>query len=164
MRWLLLVLAVVVTASGVLALLAFGPGDGDVADASRAREAARDWTGAESTDPPRRRDGGWEVDVHRPDGSVVEVNLGPDLELIELDEELGPGGGPAHDELQGERRARAIAVAHPRAGPGIVRSVERERDGSIEVDVVRPDQTVVEVELDERLRVTDVDHEELGDE
>jgi hypothetical protein len=45
-----------------------------------------------------------------------------------------------------------------------VRSVERERDGSIEVDVVRPDRTVAEVELDRYLRVTGVDREEIGDE
>jgi hypothetical protein len=45
-----------------------------------------------------------------------------------------------------------------------VRSVEREDDGKIEVDVVTSDRTVLEVELDRRLRVRDVDEEDIGDE
>jgi hypothetical protein len=156
--------AIVVAAFVVLALLAFAPGNGDEFDAAGAQEAARNWTGSELTDAPRRRGHGWEVDVRRADGSVVEVNLGTELELIELDEELGPGGGPAHDELIGERRLEAIAAARQRAGQAIVRSVEQERDGSIEVDFVRPDQTVLEVELDPGLQVAGIDHEEIGDE
>jgi hypothetical protein len=80
--------AVIVTAVVALVLLAFGPGGRDVIDAAAAQEAARNWTGWERTDPPRRRHDGWEVDVHRADGSVVEVNLGPKLERdgsIEVD-------------------------------------------------------------------------------
>ena len=46
----------------------------------------------------------------------------------------------------------------------MVRSVEREADGTIEVDVVTPERIVIEVELDQRLQVTDVDKEEIGDE
>jgi hypothetical protein len=161
---LLLVAAVIVTAVVVLVLLAFTPGSRDGVDAAAAQEVARNWTGWDKTDAPRRRRDGWEVDVHRADGSVVEVNLGPELELLELDEELGPGGGPAHDELAGELRVRAIAVAHARGGPGDVRSVELERDGSIEVDIVRADRTVLEVALDPDLHVTSVAREELGDE
>jgi hypothetical protein len=156
--------AIVVAALVVLALLAFAPGNGDDFDAAAAQEAARTWTGVELTDAPRRRENGWEVDVRSPDGSIVEVNLGPKLELVELDEEIGPGGTPAHDEVMGERRERAIAAARPRAGAGVVRSVERERDGTIEVDFVLPDRTVLEVDLDARLRITGADREELGDE
>jgi hypothetical protein len=156
--------AIVVALFGVLALLAFAPGNGDDFDADAAQEKARDWTGWHRTDEPRRRGDGWEVDVRRPDGSIVEVNLGPKLELVELDEEVGPGGTPAHDELTGERRLRAIAAARQRAGRGVVRSVERERDGTIEVDLVLPDRTVLEVDLDARLNVTGADREELGDE
>jgi hypothetical protein len=153
---------VVVAALGVLAALALGPGDGD--DAAAAEEAARNWTDAQATDPARRREDGWEVDVHRADGSIIEVNLGPELELIELDEERGPGGTPADDEVLGDERGRAIAVVRKAGVTGFVRSVERERDGSIEVDVVQPDQTIRELELDARLRVTGVEREEIGDE
>jgi hypothetical protein len=156
--------AIVVAALLVLVVLAFSPGSGDDFDASAAQQAARNWTGHEMTDPPRRAGDGWEVDVRRADGSVVEVNLGPELELIELDEERGPGGTPADDELQGERRTRAIAAAHAHGVRGRVRSVEQERDGSIEVDVVQPDRTVLEVGLDARLGVQRVDEEEYGDE
>jgi hypothetical protein len=164
MKFQLFAGAIAVAALLVLALLAFSPGYGDDFDASAAQEAARNWTGFETTDPPRRSGDGWEVDVRREDGSVVEVNLGPKLELVELDEELGPGGTPAHDELQGERRARAIAVVHAHGFRGSARSVEQERDGTIEVDVVRSDMTVLEVDLDARLRVLRVSDEEFGDE
>jgi hypothetical protein len=155
---------IAIAALAVLALLAFTPGSGDDFDASAAQQAARNWTGFQRTDPPRREGDGWEVDVRREDGSIVEVNLGPKLELIELDEELGPGGTPAHDEVQGTRRARAVAVVHAHGHRGTVRSVEQERDGSIEVDVVRPDRTVLEIDLDADLRVLGVSDEQYGDE
>jgi hypothetical protein len=45
-----------------------------------------------------------------------------------------------------------------------VRSVELERDGTIEVNVVRSNRRIVEVELDEQLRVKDIDEEDIGDE
>jgi hypothetical protein len=64
----------------------------------------------------------------------------------------------------GAARERAIAAARQASGPGPVRSVEREDDGKIEVDVVTSDRTVLEVELDRRLRVRDVDEEDIGDE
>jgi hypothetical protein len=163
MKWYGLGMAVLAGALGVLALLAFGAGAGDEAGAAAAQRAALDWTGAERTDAPRRDGDVWEVDVRRADGSLVEVTLGPRLELRELDEELGAGGAPAPDEVTGELRERAIAAARPEGGPGPVRSVERENDGSFEVDIVRQ-RTVIEVELDRHLRVLDVDREEIGDE
>jgi hypothetical protein len=42
--------------------------------------------------------------------------------------------------------------------------VERESDGTIEVNVEQPDGTVIELELGADLRVRDVDLEEAGDE
>jgi hypothetical protein len=150
--------------AAILLVLGFGStGDRD-AGADAAQRAALRWTGAELADAPRRGGDAWEVDVRRVDGSLVEVGLGPRLDLRELDEELGAGGTPAHDVLTGALRERAIAAARPASGPGPVRSVERERDGSIEVDVERPGRIIVEVELDRRLRVTDVDEEDWGDE
>jgi hypothetical protein len=161
--WQILASSLVAAALVVLALLAFSPGGDDV-DAAAAQQAARNWTGLEKTDPPRREGHGWEVDVRREDGSVVEVNLGPDLQLIELDEELGPGGTPADDEVQGAKRAKAIAVVHAHGVRGEVRSVEQEPDGSMEVDVVQPDRTVLEVDLDARMRVQGTATEQFGDE
>jgi hypothetical protein len=82
----------------------------------------------------------------------------------ELDEERSAGGAAAHDEVTGLLRTRAIDAARAVSGPGTARSVERERDGSIEVDVVAKDRSIVEVELDSELRVTDIDEEDLYDE
>lgn len=156
-------LIVPLLAVAVLAMLAFGAGR-DEPDAAAARQAALQWTEAELADAPRRDGDQWEVDVHRADGSLVEVTLGRSLELRELDEELGPGGTPPPDEVTGAQRERAIAAARVAAGDGPVRSVERERDGGIEVDFTRPSRIILEVELDRRLRVVDVDLEDIGDE
>jgi hypothetical protein len=164
MKWTFVAIAVVVGAFGLLALMAIGPGGRDVPDAAAAQEAARNWTSWDETDPPRREGDGWEVDVRRGDGSVVEVNLGPELELLELDEEVGPGGGLAYDEVLGQLRERAILAARPHAGGGHVRSVEREEDGAFEVDVLRPDGKMVEVDLDGRLKFAGLEYEERGDE
>jgi hypothetical protein len=112
----------------------------------------------------RRDSGRWEVDVVRPDGSIVQVNLEDDLELRSLDEELGPAGTFAPDELRGRRRARAVAAAFAETGPGEVVSVERDRNGDLDVRVRTPTDGLVQVELDGRLRVLEVDREDLGDE
>lgn len=131
------------------------------ADASRA---ALQWIGTGSAEPVRRDGNGWEVDVRRPNGSVIEVALSANLRLRGFDEERAPDGRPAHDEITGHLRDRAIRAARRHAPEGVVRGVERERDGSIEVDIVRADRTVAEIELDQRLRITDTDEEQIGDE
>lgn len=150
-------------AVALLTFLALGPRE-PTPGADEVRQAALRWTAAELADIPRRDGDEWEVDVHRRDGSLVEVTVGRRLELRGLDEELGPGGAPPHDQLTGDLRERAIAAARATAGPGAVRSVERERDGAIEVDFVRPGRIILEVELDRRLRVVDADTEDIGDE
>jgi hypothetical protein len=156
-------LIVPLIAVALLAFLAFGTREQEP-DAAAARQAALRWTEAEVADTPRRDGDQWEVDVRRANGSLVEVTLGRSLDLRELDEERGPGGAPPHDEVIGALRERAIAAARVAAGPGPVRSVERERDGAFEVDYTRPDRIILEVELDQRLRVIDIDLEDIGDE
>jgi hypothetical protein len=112
----------------------------------------------------RREDEFWEVDVVRPDGSMVQVTLGEDLELRGLDEELGPAGTLADDELRGAARARAVRAAFRETGPGEVVSVERDPNGSIEVRLQNGGPRQLEVELDRNYRPVEVDDEALGDE
>jgi hypothetical protein len=112
----------------------------------------------------RREDDRWEIDVVRPDGSMVQVNLGEDLELRALDEELGPAGTLADDELRGPSRARAVQAAFTETGIGKVVSVERDAGHGIEVRIRTKTGRQLEVELDRNLRVLEVDHESLGDE
>jgi len=112
----------------------------------------------------RREDDRWEVDVVRPDGSMVQVSLGDDLKLRNLDEELGPAGTLADDELRGPRRARAVRAAFTESGIGKVVSVERDTGHGIEVRVRTGTRRQVEVELDRNFRVLEVDDESLGDE
>jgi len=70
------------------------------------------------TQTPRRDDDEWEVDVIRPNGSLVEVTIGDQLELRGLDEELGPGRSRAADELTGRAHKLAVRAAVEAAGPG----------------------------------------------
>jgi hypothetical protein len=112
----------------------------------------------------RREDDRWEVDVVRPDGSMVQVSLGDDLELRGLDEELGPAGTLAEDELRGPARARAVRAAFTETGIGKVVSVERDPGGEIEVRVRPGGGRQIEVELDRNYRVLELDDESLGDE
>ena len=134
------------------------------AGAGAARAAALHWVGAGIAEQPRRDDEEWEVDVRREDGSLVEVTIGPGLDLRGFDEERGPGDTPAPNDLTGADRSRAVAAALEAAGPGTVRSAERERDGTLEVDLRRPDGRILEVELDAELQVRDLDEETPGDE
>jgi 3',5'-cyclic AMP phosphodiesterase CpdA len=135
-----------------------GPSDSDVAS------AAANWVGAGMPQAPRRDGDEWEVDVTRPDGSLVEVTVGDSLQLLGLDEERARGGGPGPDELRGPTRTRAVRAALASSGPGRVLGAERERGGGIEVGVRRRDGTQVEVGLDHRLRVLEVEPEDRRDE
>jgi hypothetical protein len=137
--------------------------DDDDISAKDAEVAALTWVGAGDAEAPRREDGNWEVDVRRPDGSLVQVTMGDELELLGFDEEFGPAGAPAPDELRGASRARAIEAVFRHLGPGRVVGVEREDNGEIEVGI-RLGGDQIEVRLDERYRVIDVHPEDPGDE
>jgi hypothetical protein len=130
--------------------------------APQAQAAGFRWVGVGTAEPPRRDGDEWEVDVKRPNGSLVEVTIGNQLELRGLDEELGPGGIPAWDELGGRARERAIDAALIAVGSGRVFSVERESSGSVEVNVRRPNRTF-EVQLDSG-QIVEVEAEDPGDE
>jgi hypothetical protein len=111
----------------------------------------------------RREDGRWEVDVVRPDGSMVQVSLGNDLELLGLDEELGPAGTLAPDEVTGTARRRAVRTAFAETRPGRVASVERDSSGQIEVCIRMRTGRQVEVELDHMFRVVEVESDDPCD-
>jgi hypothetical protein len=112
-----------------------------------------------------RRDGDrWEVDVLVDDGSMVQVNLDEDLELRSLDEELGPGGTLAKDELKGRARMRAVEAAFAETGTGQVVSVERDSRHRIKVRVRTGEDDQFGVVLDNLLHVLRVDDEDPRDE
>ena len=92
------------------------------------------------------------------------MNLGENLELRGLDEELGPAGTLAPDEVTGVARVRAVRAAFAETGPGEIVSVERDSPRKIEVRVRTDSDSQVEVELDQRFRVTQVETEDPGDE
>jgi hypothetical protein len=155
---IVLILGLVV-ASVVIQLLR----EGEEFDAPEAKTAALSWVGSGKAEAPRREGDNWEVDVRRPDGSLVQVTISDDLELRDFDEESGPAGRLASDELVGRPRERAIEAAYFHVGPGRVVGVERDPNGEIEVGM-RLGQDQIEVRLDERYRVLDVIPEDPGDE
>lgn len=137
--------------------------DDDDVGTKDAEIAALSWVGVGEAETPRREGGNWEVDVRRPDGSLVQVTLSEDLQLRGFDEESGPAGTPAPDELTGAARERAIEATFRHVGPGRVVGVERDPDGVIEVGL-RLGTDQVEVRLDRRFRVIEVHPEDPGDE
>jgi hypothetical protein len=147
-------------ASGVFLLLR---DDDDGVSAAEAKTAALSWVGRGQAEAPRRDGDVWEVDVERPDGSLVQVTLGEELELRAFDEEFGPARTLAPDELRGAARARAIEAAFRHVGAARVVGVERESNREIDVDV-RIGNDRIEVQLSPRFRVIDVKPEDPGDE
>jgi hypothetical protein len=138
--------------------------DGDEGfSAAEAKTAALSWVGAGEAQAPRRDGDAWEVDVVRPDGSLVQVTLGNRLELRAFDEEFGPAHTPGPDELRGAARARAIKAAFGHVGPGRVLGVERESSREIDVDM-RLGKDRIEVQLNPRFRAIGVKPEDPGDE
>jgi hypothetical protein len=154
-----------ILAAAVAAVAAFvlWPREPELGATDAARKAAG-WVGVGFAQTARGDGDEWEVDVARPDGSLVEVTVGKSGELLGLDEERGPGGAAAPDELSGRARDRAVRAALAAAGPGRVLSAEREYHGGIEVGIRRANGTQVEVELDRRLRVREVEGEDPADE
>jgi hypothetical protein len=152
----LAVTAVVMVVVGLDRRADIGPDD--------AEAAALDWVGVGFAQEPRRDGDEWEVDVIRPNGSMVEVTIGDRLEARGFDEERGAAGLPADDEIHGPLRASAIEAALTATGTGEALSVEREGPGEIEVSLVTRDDLTVEVELDASLQVTEVEVEDPEDE
>jgi hypothetical protein len=155
--------AIFVAVIVVMTFLAL-PRDEGQARPDDAEAAARHWVGSGTVQTARVEDDEWEVDVLRPNGSLVEVTFDHDLRLRNLDEERGRRGGPAHDEVLGPIRARSIRAAFAVTGPGRVTSVERDGPDEIEVNVSLPGGEHVEVELDALLHVGEVEDEDVADE
>jgi hypothetical protein len=156
---IILVVALVI-ASAVLLLFRE---DDDAFSAAEAKAAALTWVGTGEAQAPRRDGDAWEVDVVRPNGSLVQVTLGEELELRDFDEEFGPAHTLAPDELTGAARARAMEAAFRHVGPARVVGVERESNREIDVDV-RIGNDRIEVQLSPRFRVIDVKPEDPRDE
>jgi hypothetical protein len=155
----------IVFAAMALAIVVMGFELGEDANPLDVELAALDWVGGDGVSQVPRRDGDqWEVDVIRPDGSMVQVSLGEDLELLGLDEEYGPAGTPAEDEATGAVRRRAVQAAFAEVGTGEVIGVEREPRGRLEVGVLLRGGRQVEVELDSDFRVTEVENGDPRDE
>jgi hypothetical protein len=147
-----------------IALVLMGFELGEDANPVDAEVAALDAVPDGVTQVPRRDGDNWEVDVVRPDGSMVQVSLSKSLDLLGLDEEYGPAGTLAPDEARGPNRVRAVRAAFAEVGAGEVIGVEREPGGRYEVGVLLRGGKQVEVELDKHFRVTEVEGEDPRDE
>ena len=146
-----------------IALLVMGFELGEDTNPAAAEVAALDAVGDGVSQVARRDGDRWEVDVVRPDGSMVQVSLTKGLDVLGMDEEVGPAGTLAPDEARGPARVRAVRAAFEEVGPGEVIGVERESGGRYEVGVLQRGGQV-EVELDRNFRVTEVEGEDPRDE
>ena len=140
------------------------PRDEGQAKPSDAEAAALERFPDGTVQPARIEDDEWEVDVVLPNGSLVEVTYDHELHFRDLDEEIGPGGRLANDELRGDERRRAIDAAFQVTGPGRVTSVERDSPNEVEVKVRFQNGIQIEVELDRNFHVGEVENEDPGDE
>lgn len=147
-----------------IALVFMGFELGQDANPADAEVAALDAVGDGVSQVPRRDGDRWEVDVVRPDGSMVQVSLTKELDILGLDEEHGPAGTLAPDEAKGADRVRAVRAAFAEVGTGEVIGVERESEGRYEVGVLLRGGRQIEVELDRNFRVTEVEGEDPRDE
>ena len=148
---------IIVFAAMMIALVFVALPVEDPADRADVEMTALDWVGEGRAQPPRRDGDNWEVDVVRRNGSMVQVTLGNDLRLRGLDEESGPAGTLAHDELTGPARDRAVQAAFAEVGTGQVIEVEREARREIGVRIQEPGGREVEVQLNGRFQVTGVE-------
>jgi hypothetical protein len=153
-----------VFAALTIALLVMGFELGQDANPLDVEVAALDEVGSGVSQVPRRDGDNWEVDVVRPDGSMVQVSLNKELDLLGLDEEHGPAGTLAPDEARGAIRERAVRAAFAEVGTGEVIGVEREPRHFYEVGVQLRGGRQVEVEMDRHFRVTEVEGEDPRDE
>jgi hypothetical protein len=158
---IILIVALVISAV-VLQLRKLGEDD-EGYGAAEAKTAALTWVSAGKAQAPRRDGDTWEVDIVRPDGSLVQVTLGDGLELRDFDEEFGPAHTLGPDELRGAARDRAITAAYSHVGPARVLGVERESSREIDVDILLGGDRI-EVQLNRRFRVIDVKPEDSRDE
>jgi uncharacterized membrane protein YkoI len=107
-------------------------------------------------------DGAYEVDVLRPDGARVEVEVDRSFSATvdaSDDDDSNPHALSAAD------RDRAASAALARVGQGTVSEVERENEGgtAYEVEVSLPDGSQVEVQLGADFQVIGQDAPEFDD-
>jgi hypothetical protein len=154
----------IVFAAMTIALVLLGFELGEDTNPADAEVAALDLVRDGVTQVPRRDGDRWEVDVVRPDGSMVQVSLSKSLDLVGMDEEHGPAGTLAPDEARGPNRIRAVRAAFEEVGTGEVIGVERESGGRYEVGVLLRGGRQIEVELNRNFGVTEVEGEDPRDE
>ncbi|CAI3805085.1 PepSY domain-containing protein [Pseudarthrobacter sp. MM222] len=108
-------------------------------------------------------DGAYEVDVQRPDGTKVEVEVDRSFQVATVD------GADDDDSnlpaLSAADRDQAANAALARVGQGTVSEVERENEGgaAYEVEVRLPDGSQVEVEVGADFQVLRQDAPEFDD-
>ncbi len=101
------VLAIVVVAAGIGVAYAVG-GDPEEQitgpDAEKAKQSAIDAAGGGTVQEAERADGGngaYEVEVKRPDGSVVDVKVGADFKSLGTAGDDDQGGKPDDGDSEG---------------------------------------------------------------
>lgn len=98
-------------------------------------------------------DGGFEVEIRREDGTTVDVTLDRDFEVLRREVDGPDDDDDADEQVTADERERASAAALAATGGGAVNDVERDDDGSYEVEVITDDGREIDVRLDAELTV-----------
>jgi uncharacterized membrane protein YkoI len=129
----------------------------------QASDAALATTGGGTVLKAETDDGSYEVDVLRPDGAKVEVEVDRSFQVATVD-------GPDSDDSEGPAlnaadRDQAANAALARVGQGTVSEVERENEGgaAYEVEVRLADGSQVEVQVGADFQVLRQDAPEFDD-
>jgi uncharacterized membrane protein YkoI len=119
----------------------------------------------------------YEVELTKPDGSAVEVELDANYKVIHIDRDQPSSDtgdrdhsatDPDDTSLGGTAAERAKAAATAAVPGASVRSIERDRDDdnpqvAYEVELTKPDGSSVEVELDASYKVIHIDRDHHAD-
>lgn len=158
--------AAVVLGGATVAVAASTLADDDRAlsgtELQQASDAALAKTGGGTVLKAETDDGAYEVEVLRPDGVRVEVNVDRSLTATMDAPDSGDAGRSAPGAAD---RDRAASAALARVGQGTVREVDRENEGSTvyEVEVRLPDGSQVEVRVGADFQVLGQDAPEFDD-
>jgi uncharacterized membrane protein YkoI len=152
--------------TGVAALLVGGAATIAVAqqnptppDLDRAAQVAADAVDGEVVGVEQDVDGTYDVELRRPDGTEVDVDLSASFEVVRTEIETDRDDPDDDRPVDEATRARAADAALAADGDGVVAAVERD-DGGYEVEIRHADGTESEVTLDADLHVVHVERDD----
>jgi uncharacterized membrane protein YkoI len=154
------VVAAVVVGAGAYAVAQDADEGVDGDDLSRAIDAALAEAGGGRVIEFEYDEGFYDVEIRKPDGSLLDVGLNRELSTVFAAPDLpDPVRDPDDAPVSDADRERAAAAAVEAAGGGTAVEVDRD-DGGYDVEIRFPDGREVDVELSGDFTVLEVDRDD----